>query len=206
MKKVLITILFCVIVSLAVASQLTISKPKVFIKEDFLATSFKIQNLLSPKEIKTIKSGFTTTIKTDVELWKKGRFLHELKTTRQITQEISYDIWGKTYTLKTHKGKILKFDNLNELKEILTQKDTVLISHLKELDDKKRYFVRVKVNVESINKQEMQEISNRINGNSPGIINIKQIFSILVKQRTKDIKSYAHSDDFTLNQLNVTRE
>lgn len=194
MKKGLITILLCVIVSLAVASQLAISKPMVFIKDDLLATSFKIQRLLGQEEIKTIKSGFTTTIKIKVELWKKGMFFHDLKVTKEVIKNISYDIWEKIYTLKIDKR--LKFDNLKNLEEILAQEETVLISPLKELDGKMKYFVRVKVDVESINEKEMQEISNRINGHSPGLINIKEIFAILVKHRTKDITSYVQSDYF----------
>jgi hypothetical protein len=201
MKKCLIIILVCIIVSIAVASHLDISKPIVFIKDNFLVTSFNIQNLLGPKEIKTIKSGFTTTIRIKVELWRKGRFFHDLRTTRHITQKISYDIWKKTYTLKLAKGKTLKFDNLKKVKEILAQKNTLLISPLHELDDKKNYFVRVKVDVESINKKQIQEISRQINGQSPGFINIKKIFSFLVKRRTKDIKSYAQSDYFRPNEL-----
>lgn len=194
MKKGLITILLCVIVSLAVASQLVISKPMVFIKDDLLVTSFKIQSLLGQKEIKTIKSGFTTTIKIKVELWKKGILFHDLKVTKEVIKNISYDIWEKIYTLKIDKK--LKFDNLKNLEEILAQEETVLISPLKELDGKKKYFVRVKVDVESINEKEMQEISSRINRYSPGLINIKEIFAILVKHRTKDITSYVQSEDF----------
>ncbi|MEW6095408.1 MAG: DUF4390 domain-containing protein [bacterium] len=201
MKKGLITILFCVITAVEVAAQLVISKPIVFIKDDFLTTSFKIQNLLGQNEIKTIQSGFTTTIKTKVELWKKGMLFHDLKTTHEVTKDVSYDIWEKIYTLKLEKGKILKFDNLKEIRDILTQEDTVMISALKELDLGKRYFVRVKVDVESINEKQIQEISRRINGQSSGLINIKEIFSILVKHRTKDITSYAQSDYFRPDRL-----
>jgi len=201
MKKGLFTLLVCVILSVSVSAQLVISKPIVFIKDNLLATSFKIQSILGQKEIKTIQSGFTTTIKTNVELWEKGVLFHHLKAIRQRTQDISYDIWEKIYTLKLDNGKILKFDNLKELREVLTQEDTVLISPLRDLSGKKMYFVRVNVDIESINKKEVQEISRQIDRQSPGFINIKEIFSILVKHRTKDIKSYVQSDYFSLHRL-----
>jgi len=206
MKKGLIVILVGMIISVAFASPVVISKPLIFIKDSFLATSFKIQNLLGQKEIKTIESGFTTTIMIKIELWQKGMLFHHLKATRQITQKILYDIWEKIYTLRLDKGKILKFDNLGDLKERLTQEETILISHIKELENKKTYFVRIKVDVESINKKQLEELSEQINGDSQGLINIKEIFYTLVKHETKDIKSYAQSDDFKLNKLKEIRE
>jgi len=205
-KKGLIVILVGGIISVVFASSVVISKPRVFIKESFLTTSFKIQNLLGEKEIKTIESGFITTIIIKIELWQKGRLFHTLKTTRQITQEILYNIWEKIYTLRLDKNKILKFDNLGDLKKVLNQEEMVLIRPIRELDNKKSYFVRVKVDLESINKKQLEELSEQINGHSQDLINIKEIFYILVKHQTKNIKSYAQSDDFKLNKLREIRE
>ncbi|MEW6606673.1 MAG: DUF4390 domain-containing protein [bacterium] len=199
MRKGLLIALFWA--SIALASPLVISKPTVFLKDTFLATSFKIQHLLGQQETKTIQSGFTVTIKIDVELWKKGRLFHDLETTRQITKEISYDIWEKIYTLRFDKGDILKFDNLTDLKETLSQEDIVLIRPLKELEGKKVYFVQIRVDMESINKKEMEEIAKRINGDSPAFINLQKIFAVLVRHRSKDIKSYIQSDNFKPDTL-----
>ena len=208
MKKGLIAILICALISMAIASEaiapeLVISKPEVFIKDKFLATSFKIQNLLGEKEIKTINSGFTTTIRIKIELWEKGKVFHDLKTTLEIIQEVSYDIWEKIYTLRINKGNIVEFNNLKDLRETLAREETVSITPLQKLDSKKKYFVRVYVDVESINKKEMEEISARINGDSQGFINIREIFALLIKHRTKGIKSYAQSDYFRPDRLKV---
>lgn len=207
MKKGLITLLLCATISVVFASQLVISKPLIFIKNEFLATSFKIPNLLGQKEIKTIKSGFTTTIKIKVELWRKGILFHNLKTDRKITKEISYDIWKEIYTLKLDNLKILKFNDLKELEEVLAQEETILISPLKKLHNKERYFIRVEVDVESINEKEMQEITRRINGDSsPGPIDVKKIFAVLVKHQTQDIKSYVQSDCFRVDRFRSSND
>lgn len=201
MKKGLITLLLCAIISVAFASQIVISRPIVFIKNEFLATSFKIPNLLGQKEIKTIKSGFTTTIKIKVELWRKGILFHNLNTERKIIKEISYDIWKEIYTLKLDNLKILKFNDLRDLEEVLAQEETILISPLKKLNNKEIYFVRVEVDVESINQKEMQEISKRIGDSSPGFIDVNKIFEVLIEHHTKDIKSYVQSDYFRADRL-----
>lgn len=193
MKKALIAILICGIVLTAGASELVISKPMVSIKDKFLTASFKIQNLLGEKEIKTINSGFTTTIRIKVELWEKGRIFHDLKTTLEIIHEVSYDIWEKLYTLKEAKGNIVEFNNLRELRETLAQEETALITPLQKLAGKKEYFVRVYVDVESINEKQMQQINSRINSE---FINLQNLLSIFVRHRTKEVKSYSQSDDF----------
>ncbi|MDI6736603.1 MAG: DUF4390 domain-containing protein [bacterium] len=206
MKKGLITILICALISISIASEamapeLVISKPMVFIKDKSLATSFKIQNLLSEKEMKTINSGFTTTIRIKVELWEKGRLFHNRQTTLEIIQEVSYDIWEKIYRLRL-KGNTVEFNNPKDLKETLARQETALIIPVQKLDGKKKYFVRVYVDVESINKKEMEEISARINGDSQGFINIREIFAVLVKHQSKGIKSYTQSDYFGPDRLN----
>ncbi len=197
MKKILITILICAMVSICIASELVISKPMVFIKDKFLAASFKIQNLLSEKEMKTINSGFTTTIRIKIELWEKGRLFHNLQTTLEIIQEVSYDIWEKLYRLRRiDKGNAVEFNTPKDLKETLAQQETALITPIQKLNGKKKYFVRVYVDVESINKKEMEEISARINGDSQGFLNIREIFAVLVKHQSRGVKSYAQSDYF----------
>ncbi|MFH1563690.1 MAG: DUF4390 domain-containing protein [Nitrospirota bacterium] len=194
----LITILIWAMISIAAAEELVISKPVVFIRDTVLAISFKIQNLLGEKEIKTINSGFTTTIKIKIELWEKGSIFHNLETTLEIIQKVSYDIWEKIYTLRVDKKNIVEFNNLKELKETLSREETALIATLQELNGKKKYFVRVYVDVESINEKQMQQINSRINSE---FINLQKLLSIFVRHRTKEVKSYTQSDDFKTGEI-----
>lgn len=178
------------------AAQLLISKPDIYLKNNFLMTDFKTQILLEKKEIDTIQSGLTTTIRLRIELWEKGRLISRLKITKDWTREISFDIWKRIYTLVISENRVpVQFENYHQLSQSLIKKEMLPILPLQSIDSHQRYFVRIRVTVESINQKEMKEIKRWVD-DSNDLINVGNILAFLIKQKTKNDHLYVHSDNF----------
>jgi hypothetical protein len=124
-------------------------------KEDYIFLYAKLENAFNPEIKRVIDSGIQATFNFIIELREKSALFFWLdKKIKQIkiAHRVFYNILEKKYILelKEKKEKFIFTSDFKKAQHLVERIEKVKVIHINQLSSKKFYYLRIRVEVNSI--------------------------------------------------------
>ncbi|MBN2091539.1 DUF4390 domain-containing protein [candidate division KSB1 bacterium] len=135
------------------------------IVDSSLVIDFRAEGIIDDAMIERLRSGFTSTMEFQIEIWKKRPFLFSQFIHQKSFQiKLAYDTWDNRYQIVSS-DEDRKTSSIQRVREICSNYQKITVCANDKIHQNSTYFATVRLIVRPMSIENLEEIERALKGN-----------------------------------------
>jgi hypothetical protein len=135
------------------------------IADSNLVIDFRAEGIIDEAMIERLRSGFTSTMEFQIEIWKKRPFLFsQFIYQRSFQIKLAYDTWDNRYQIVSQ-DEDRKTSSIQRVREICSNYQKVIVCANEKIRINSNYFATVRLIIRPMSIENLEEIERALKGN-----------------------------------------